>query len=123
MFPLPRSVHFDPPPNLSELLRRSNPNELEDFCVTMCKQSGPSLAAWMNTLIENVASLKPKLERFVLSVLSVPWTAQAPEVAAVFRHFLADLITAHGYYVRPVMLMLVRNLCYRGGAREERFPD
>ena len=47
--------------------------------------------------------LKPKMENFVLSLLRIGWADQDRSVVAAYREFLVNLVTAQGYYTKPVV--------------------
>ena len=116
-------VHFAPPHDLKGVLARYYAGEdragvekaLDEYATRNLQ--GPALVAWLQDLVENVVSLKPELEAFVTRFLRVQWVAQDAAVVGAFRHFLANLVSAHGHYTRHVMLMLVQNLA--GKARNE----
>ena len=55
------------------------------------------------------STLKPKLENFVITLLKIAWANQDPPVVAAYRNFLANLVSAQGYYVKPVVRMLISN--------------
>lgn len=118
-------VHFEPPPHLQTILRRyfddgqRNVDELEGFITHMRNQSGNALVAWLQTLQENVTLLRPDLERFVIEILKISWAAQDQAIVASFRQFLANLVSAHSYYVKPVMLMLTQHLLGRARTPDE----
>ena len=46
--------------------------------------------------------LKPKMENFVLALLNIGWADQDVEVVSAYREFLVNLVTAQGYYTKPV---------------------
>ena len=54
----------------------------------------------------NVALLKPKMENFVLALLRIGWADQDIGVVNAYREFLINLITAQGYYTKPVMKVI-----------------
>jgi RNA polymerase I-specific transcription initiation factor RRN3 len=56
-----------------------------------------------------VALLTPELEHFVSGVLIVNFASEDPAVAASFRNFLCNLITAHVFYIKPIVQRLVKN--------------
>ncbi len=108
-------VHFQPPPDLADILRRRKngggaQEELEGFITHLRNQRGQALVAWVQILQENISLLTPDLERFVIETLKVHWATQDRPVAAAFSGFLANLVTAHSFYVRPVAFMLVSRL-------------
>ena len=43
------------------------------------------------------------MENFVITLLKIAWPNQDPPVVAAYRNFLANLVTAQGYYVKPVV--------------------
>ena len=47
--------------------------------------------------------LKPKMENFVLALLRIGWADQETNVVIAYREFLVNLVTAQGYYTKPVM--------------------
>ena len=49
------------------------------------------------------------MENFVIALLKIAWANQDPPVVAAYRNFLANLVSAQGYYVKPVVRMLVSN--------------
>ena len=49
------------------------------------------------------------MENFVITLLKIAWPNQDPPVVAAYRNFLANLVTAQGYYVKPVVRMLISN--------------
>ena len=112
-----RSVHFQPPPELGRMLAENDLSGLESFITHMRNQTGASLVTWLNMLQDNISALKPKMEQFVLAVLSIHWTGENPVVVSSYKHFLANLISAHGFYIKPVMLLLVQSLCFKNGIR------
>eukprot|EP00095_Tigriopus_kingsejongensis_P012063 maker-scaffold60_size442463-snap-gene-0.26 protein:Tk12063 transcript:maker-scaffold60_size442463-snap-gene-0.26-mRNA-1 annotation:"hypothetical protein CAPTEDRAFT_221291" len=107
-------VHFEPPPNLREILIKynegaNNVSELEGFITHMRNQCGTALIAWLQVLQENIVLLKPKLEHFVLSTLYIPWIGQGRPVVTAFKHFLTNLVSAHSFYIKPITQMLLKN--------------
>lgn len=124
--PAPRrsGVHFEPPPNLGEIIGKfdagkNNLAELEGFITHMRNQQGPALISWLQVLQENIALMKPKLEHFVLAILRIPWAAQERAAVSVFKLFLVNLISAHSYYTKPVTQMLLRNMIGKGPKNAE----
>ncbi len=115
-------VHFQPPPDLADMLRRHrerggrNMEELEGFITHMRNQRGAALVDWLQILQENIALLTPDLERFVVETLKIGWAEEDRTAVAAFQNFLANLVTAHSFYVRPVAFMLV---CHLQGRRRE----
>ncbi|XP_059085794.1 RNA polymerase I-specific transcription initiation factor RRN3-like [Tigriopus californicus] len=117
-------VHFEPPPNLGEILVKYNQGgnnviELEGFITHMRNQRGTALIAWLQSLQENIVHLKPKLEHFVLSTLHIPWIGQEKAVVSAFKHFLANLVSAHSFYTKPITQMLLRNFNSKAKSDEE----
>ena len=113
-----RAVHFEPPENLRDLLIRAsnektyNPKlleELEGHLTHLKNQRGQALVSWLQLLQENISTLKPKMENFVIALLKIAWANQDPPVVAAYRNFLANLVSAQGYYVKPVIRMLISN--------------
>jgi len=49
------------------------------------------------------------ISRFVIEILKTSWLAQDEAVVTAFRGFLANLVTAHRYYIKHVMFMLVNH--------------
>ena len=47
--------------------------------------------------------LKPKMENFVLALLRIGWADQDCSVVVAYKEFLVNLITAQGYYTKPVL--------------------
>jgi hypothetical protein len=103
-------VHFAPPPNLSELLSSHDFPALEGFITHMRNQQGEALVAWLQALAENMTLLKPKLEPFVLATLDISWAGRSQVCVAAFTQYLTNLLTAQGFYTKPIMMMLVRHL-------------
>lgn len=117
-------VHFAPPPNLGEILTKYNKGdnnviELEGFITHMRNQRGTALIAWLQSLQENIVHLKPKLEHFVLATLHIPWIGQEKPVVSAFKHFLANLVSAHSFYTKPITQMLLKNFNSRAKTEEE----
>ena len=113
-----RAVHFEPPSNLRDLLIRAsneksyNPKlleELEGHLTHLKNQRGQALVTWLQLLQENMSTLKPKMENFVIALLKIAWANQEPPVVAAYRNFLTNLVSAQGYYVKPVVRMLISN--------------
>ncbi len=109
-------VHFAPPEGFSDLLRRYllsgdgdrvAVEQLDGMMTHLRNQRGAGLAKWLAVLQANVALLKPSRETFVAELLKVSWVEE--DAADAFAHFLTDLISAHSFYTRHVMHMLVRH--------------
>ena len=115
-------VHFAVPENLSELLQAASSKkeegsenqktneELQGLLTHLRNARGTVLIDWLKQIQKNVSSLKPKMENFVLSLLRLGWADQSEEVGLAYKEFLVDLVTAQGYYTKPVLKMLVSNL-------------
>ena len=114
-------VHFAPPDNLSEILsiasskKEDIPNqrineEIQGLLTHLRNASGDVLVDWLQQIQKNVSVLKPKMENFVMSILRIAWADQVENVSIAYKDFLVNLVTAHGYYTKPVMKMLVSNL-------------
>lgn len=103
-------VHFAPPENLSELLSTHNFPALEGFITHVRNQQGEVLVAWLQSLVENLVLLKPKLEPFVLATLDIAWADKDKPIVSAFTHYLTNLLTAQTYYTKPIMMMLLRLL-------------
>jgi len=73
-------------------------------------QKGAALVDWLYQIQQNISVLKPRMEYFVLALLRIGWADQDETVVAAYRDFLANLVTAQGYYTKPVIKMLVSNL-------------
>ena len=43
------------------------------------------------------------MENFVLSLLRIGWADQERNVVLAYREFLVNLVTAQGYYTKPVV--------------------
>ena len=83
----------------------------------MRNQRGPNLVAWLQLLQENISLLTPDLERFVVETLRIGWASQERPAVATFQGYLANLVTAHSFYVKPVAFMLVAH--FAGRRKEE----
>ena len=57
---------------------------------------------------KNVSMLKPKMENFVLSLLRIGWADQDQSVVVAYREFLVNLVTAQGYYTKPVVKVSIK---------------
>jgi len=64
----------------------------------------------LHQIQQNIAILKPRMEYFVLALLRIGWADQEKPVVVAYRDFLVNLVTAQGYYTKPVVKMLVCNL-------------
>jgi len=114
-------VHFPVPENLPELLSSvgtakdencvsSQIEELQGLVTHIRNARQDALIAWLVEIQKNVSSLKPRMEFFVLAILKLSWTDQTEKVAVSYQDFLVNLVTAQGYYIKPVMKMLISNL-------------
>lgn len=67
----------------------------------------------LHFLLEQVNScislLVPKVERFVDALLSVPWVNRPAEIVKNYQNFLHNLLSAHTYYCKTVVKVLVQN--------------
>ena len=116
-------VHFAVPDNLPDLLLRASSKnevnaagerktleELEGLLTHLRNARGPALVDWLQQIQLNVAILKPKMENFVLALLRIGWADQDKDVVSAYQEFIVNLVTAQGYYIKPVMKMLVCNM-------------
>jgi len=112
-------VHFAAPSNLGEILKRASDKdkidqkaniELEGIITHIRNQRGPALIDLLQQIQQNVAILKPRMEKFVVELLRIGWVDQDSTVVAAFREFLVNLVTAQIYFTKPVVKMLVTNL-------------
>lgn len=105
-------VHFEPPNNLEETLWAAVNNslkkdELDGFITHMKNQKGQALVDWLQKVQDNLSLLKPSLETFVIAMLSIPWADQEQPVVTAYKNFLTNLVSAQGYYTKPVVKMLL----------------
>lgn len=67
----------------------------------------------LHFLLEQVNScislLVPKVERFVDALLCVPWVNRPSEIVKNYQNFLHNLLSAHTYYCKTVVKILVQN--------------
>jgi hypothetical protein len=56
---------------------------------------------------KSISFLIPKVELFVDALLDVPWINKSPEVIEEYVNFLQTLLSAHSYYSKSVIRMLV----------------
>uniref|UniRef100_A0A0N8E1Q1 RNA polymerase I-specific transcription initiation factor RRN3 n=1 Tax=Daphnia magna TaxID=35525 RepID=A0A0N8E1Q1_9CRUS len=57
-----------------------------------------------------ISLLVPKVEQFVYALLNISWTSRPPAVLDEYLSFVQTLVSAHTYYCKPVVKMLVSNL-------------
>ena len=112
-------VHFQAPSNLQDLLVRAADKkkrdvkanaELEGLLTHIRNQRGLALVDWLQQIQQNISILKPRMEYFVLALLRISWADQDQPVVDAYRDFLVNLVTAQGYYTKPVVKMLICNL-------------
>ncbi|CAO3671823.1 unnamed protein product [Umbelopsis ramanniana] len=68
---------------------------------------------WIKLLSQIVTQLDRSCNDLVQAVLSVDWTIREGAFVDQYIGFIGNLVSAHTYYVRPVLFNLVRRLTYR----------
>jgi RNA polymerase I specific transcription initiation factor RRN3 len=66
-----------------------------------------SLRILVQQVNKSISLLIPKVESFVDELLDVKWTDSSPEVIEEYVGFLQSLVSAHNYYCKSVVRMLV----------------
>lgn len=59
---------------------------------------------------KSISILVPKVEQFVDALLSVSWIDRPDSVLEEYLNFVQTLISAHSYYCKSAIWMLVSNL-------------
>lgn len=75
--------------------------------------SPSKLLMWIKLLSQIVTQLDRSCNDLVQAVLSVDWTVREGAFVDQYIGFIGNLVSAHTYYVRPVLFNLVRRLTYR----------
>ncbi|KAJ3215897.1 hypothetical protein HDU67_010199 [Dinochytrium kinnereticum] len=71
------------------------------------KVTTATLTKWVKSFSAVVSSLSPRLASLVDLLLKVDWIGRGDEFVQVYRHFLENLVSAHAFYMMPVVRMLV----------------
>ncbi|KAI9363410.1 RNA polymerase I-specific transcription initiation factor RRN3-domain-containing protein [Zopfochytrium polystomum] len=74
--------------------------------------SRQALTVWINVFAGVVSSLTPAFSRLVDAILALPWCSSRSDeedLIVAYKHLLENLCSAHAFYVRPVLEMLVRS--------------
>lgn len=56
-----------------------------------------------------ISLLVPKVEVFVDALLGISWVNRPPAIVDEYLSFVQTLVSAHTYYCKPVIRMLVSN--------------
>lgn len=59
---------------------------------------------------KSISILVPKVEQFVDALLSVSWIDRPDPIIEEYLNFVQTLISAHSYYCKSAIFMLVSNL-------------
>ncbi|KAI9245559.1 RNA polymerase I-specific transcription initiation factor RRN3 [Phascolomyces articulosus] len=71
------------------------------------------LYLWIQILSENVSRLDKSCATLVEAILDIDWGFRETKFAEVYVAFLEHLVTAHAFYVVPVLRQLVKGFSYR----------
>ncbi|KAG2227493.1 hypothetical protein INT45_007519 [Circinella minor] len=71
------------------------------------------LYLWIQILSENVSRLDKSCATLVEAVLDIDWAFRETKFAEVYVAFLEHLVTAHAFYVVPVLRKLIKGFKYR----------
>lgn len=72
-----------------------------------------TIEVWIALLSQSVSQLNRSCFDLVEAVLSVDWTVHEDSFVRTYIAFLGNLVSAHAFYVVPVMRMLANGLTYR----------
>jgi hypothetical protein len=61
---------------------------------------------------DSISLLSPKVEAFVDALLHISWTARQQPILDEYLTFLQTLVSAHTFYCKPVVRMLVSHLTF-----------
>lgn len=58
---------------------------------------------------KSISLLVPKVDLFVDALLGISWANRPPAIVDEYLSFVQTLVSAHTYYCKPVIRMLVSN--------------
>jgi RNA polymerase I-specific transcription initiation factor RRN3 len=73
----------------------------------------PALARWILALSGVVSNMTSNVSSLVDAILVLDWTARGEEFVEAYRHLLENLVSAHAFYVVPIVKMLIES--FRNG--------
>ncbi|KAI9487923.1 RNA polymerase I-specific transcription initiation factor RRN3-domain-containing protein [Zychaea mexicana] len=82
--------------------------------------SALKLFLWIQILSENVSQLDKSCATLVEAVLNIDWAFREDKFADAYVAFLEHLVSAHAFYVVPVIRKLVKGFGYRKWSKERR---
>ncbi|ORX89719.1 RNA polymerase I-specific transcription initiation factor RRN3 [Basidiobolus meristosporus CBS 931.73] len=77
--------------------------------------SPTKLLQWIRALTKSVSSLNRDCHALIEAALSVDWPTKDDVFVQSYVHFLANLVSAHAFYIHPTVRMLGRHFTFRAG--------
>eukprot|EP00123_Amoebidium_parasiticum_P012593 comp21464_c0_seq1/m.29692 comp21464_c0_seq1/g.29692 ORF comp21464_c0_seq1/g.29692 comp21464_c0_seq1/m.29692 type:complete len:611 (-) comp21464_c0_seq1:43-1875(-) len=83
------------------------------------RANSPAFVLLLQSAKASVSALNRENREVVRAVLKADWSVQGADVAAAYIDFLEHLVSAHAFYLRPVVEMLVKLFWPRSEWEEE----
>ncbi|KAJ3409470.1 hypothetical protein HDV05_004433 [Chytridiales sp. JEL 0842] len=89
-----------------ELIAILNQNE----AINKQRLDPPALTRWITAFSAAVSNITPALSSLVDAFLAIDWTSMGDDFILAYRHLLENLVSAHAFYVVPVVKKLIESL-------------
>lgn len=71
------------------------------------------LHIWITVLTQSVSLLDKSSTGLVEAILQIDWSFRSQNFVTMYIHFLKNLVSAHAFYIVPVLNSLVQGFRYR----------